>query len=80
MPHRDRESHLTTWLSHLHPILQRQQLDYIIIVVQQEDKHDFNRAALLNVGFKEAAKIDNYDCFVFHDVDLVPEDDRNVYR
>jgi len=80
IPFRDREPHLGVWLSHLHPILQRQQLDYIVMVVEQVDGAPFNRAALMNVGYTEASKLGHYDCFVFHDVDLVPEDDRNVYR
>lgn len=39
----------------------------------------FNRAMLMNIGFVEALKLYNYDCFVFHDIDLIPEDDRNLY-
>ena len=34
---------------------------------------------LLNVGFVEALKFYNFDCFVFHDVDHIPENDRNYY-
>ena len=33
----------------------------------------------MNIGYKEAMKDYGWDCFVFHDVDLVPEDDRNLY-
>lgn len=39
----------------------------------------FNRAKLLNVGYLEALKDYSWDCFIFHDVDLVPENDHNLY-
>ena len=32
------------------------------------------------MGAVEAGKDRAWDCFVFHDVDLLPEDDRNLYR
>ncbi len=34
----------------------------------------------MNIGFKEALQDDDFDCVVFHDVDLLPEDDRLLYR
>ncbi|KAH9514652.1 hypothetical protein Btru_023201 [Bulinus truncatus] len=40
----------------------------------------FNRGALLNIGFLEAEKRGNFDCYIFHDVDLIPLSDRNIYR
>ncbi|KAJ9581817.1 hypothetical protein L9F63_003886 [Diploptera punctata] len=79
VPYRDRAQHLSTLLLNLHPLLQRQQLDYGIYVVEQAGDGPFNRAMLMNVGFVEALKLYNYDCFIFHDVDLLPEDDRNLY-
>ncbi|KFZ66490.1 Beta-1,4-galactosyltransferase 4, partial [Podiceps cristatus] len=79
IPHRNREKHLLYLLEHLHPFLQRQQLDYGIYVIHQADSAKFNRAKLLNVGYLEALKEANWDCFIFHDVDLVPENDFNIY-
>jgi len=35
IPHRNREKHLLYLLEHLHPFLQRQQLDYGIYVIHQ---------------------------------------------
>lgn len=34
---------------------------------------------LFNVGFQEAMKDLDWDCLVFHDVDHIPENDRNYY-
>ncbi|XP_033986592.1 LOW QUALITY PROTEIN: beta-1,4-galactosyltransferase 1-like [Trematomus bernacchii] len=80
IPFRNREEHLKFWLYYLHPILQRQQLDYGVYVVNQDGEGTFNRAKLMNVGYAEALKDYDYDCFVFSDVDLIPMDDRNTYR
>ncbi|XP_007116252.2 beta-1,4-galactosyltransferase 1 isoform X1 [Physeter macrocephalus] len=80
IPFRNRQEHLKYWLYYLHPILQRQQLDYGIYVINQAGESMFNRAKLLNVGFKEALKDYDYNCFVFSDVDLIPMNDHNTYR
>ncbi|KAL2089106.1 hypothetical protein ACEWY4_016005 [Coilia grayii] len=80
IPFRNREEHLKYWLYYLHPILRRQQLDYGVYVINQAGEETFNRAKLLNVGYVEALKEYDYDCFVFSDVDLIPMDDRNTYR
>ncbi|XP_076869623.1 beta-1,4-galactosyltransferase 1-like isoform X2 [Brachyhypopomus gauderio] len=80
IPFRHREQHLKYWLNYLHPILQRQQLDYGIYVIEQDGEGTFNRAKLMNVGYAEALKEYDYDCFVFSDVDIIPMDDRNTYR
>jgi len=45
----------------------------------------FNRGSLLNIGFVEARRLaaedagGSIDCFIFHDVDLLPEDRYNFY-
>ncbi|XP_072231381.1 beta-1,4-galactosyltransferase 4 [Leuresthes tenuis] len=79
IPHRSREKHLLYLLHHLHPFLQRQQLHYAIYVIQQAGDATFNRAKLLNIGYLEALKDYGWECFIFHDVDLVPENDHNLY-
>lgn len=79
VPYRDREQHLRILLHNLHSFLTKQQLDYAIIVVEQVANQTFNRAKLMNVGFVEGMKLYPWECFIFHDVDLLPEDDRNFY-
>ncbi len=81
VPYRNRVHMLAIFLNHMHPFLIKQNIDYGIYLV--EPKHDlkFNRGLLLNIGFTESLKLsDNYwRCFIFHDVDLLPEDERNYY-
>ncbi|XP_076987018.1 beta-1,4-galactosyltransferase 3-like isoform X3 [Tamandua tetradactyla] len=79
VPHYGQAQHLQHFLFHLHPFLQRQQLHYDIYVVNQVKNTAFNRGRLRNVGFWEAMKEEYWDCIFFHDVDLLPEDDRNLY-
>ncbi|XP_066925565.1 beta-1,4-N-acetylgalactosaminyltransferase bre-4-like [Clytia hemisphaerica] len=76
IPFRNREQHLPVMLRQLHAVLRHQQIHYRIFVIEQSDEHPFNRGKIRNIGFKEALRYFPYTCFVFHDVDLVPENDR----
>ncbi|XP_055349117.1 beta-1,4-N-acetylgalactosaminyltransferase bre-4-like [Paramacrobiotus metropolitanus] len=66
-------------LRNLHPVLQRQQLEYTIFVVEQSGTGVFNKGILFNAAYMEINATRRFDCFVFHDVDVYPEDDRNSY-
>jgi len=79
VPYRDREPHLRAFLLNIHRFLQRQQVMYGVYVVEQTGNTPFNRAMLMNVGAAEAVRQQAWQCFIFHDVDLLPEDDRNLY-
>ncbi|KAF3817385.1 hypothetical protein GH733_012676 [Mirounga leonina] len=79
IPFRNRHEHLPVLLRHLIPMLQRQRLRFAVYVVEQVGTQPFNRAMLFNVGFQEAMKDLDWDCLIFHDVDHIPESDRNYY-
>ncbi|XP_013774563.1 beta-1,4-N-acetylgalactosaminyltransferase bre-4-like [Limulus polyphemus] len=79
IPFRDRHEHLMILLYHLHPLLQQQLLNYKIYVVEQYGNGTFNKGVLMNAGVRESLKEAAYHCYVFHDVDMIPEDDRNMY-
>nr|XP_013039020.1 beta-1,4-galactosyltransferase 3 [Anser cygnoides] len=75
----NQEKYLHHLLYYIHPFLQRQQLSYRIYLIQQVGNGTFNRAKLLNIGVREALKDEDWDCLLLHDVDLVPENDYNLY-
>ncbi|CAJ0957922.1 unnamed protein product [Ranitomeya imitator] len=79
IPFRNRHEHLPIFFRHLIPMLQRQHLEFSFYVIEQAGTQTFNRAMLFNVGFKEAMKDRKWDCVIFHDVDHIPENDRNYY-
>ncbi|KAL0281041.1 UNVERIFIED_CONTAM: hypothetical protein PYX00_002156 [Menopon gallinae] len=79
IPYMDRWRHLTTLLNYLHPFLKRQRIRHKIYVVEQYGNETFNKGSIMNAGFIEAMKDEIYHCFIFHDVDLIPENDQNMY-
>jgi len=82
IPYRNRSSHLAHFLEIMHPILQRQRLQYTIVVVNQTGEDPFLRGLMLNVGFLEALSHLPFrpDCFFLHDVDHIPERQGMVYQ
>ena len=51
----------------------------VCVCVLQHGSLTFNKGRIMNAAFKEALKMYDFQCVVFHDVDLIPEDDRNMY-
>ena len=73
--------HLRQFLFHIHPILARQELSYGIYVIEPVGNITFNRGLLFNAGFIESNKEsgNKWQCHAYHDVDLLPEDDRTLF-
>ncbi|BFZ13998.1 hypothetical protein BsWGS_17037 [Bradybaena similaris] len=80
IPFSNRLPHLHTLIRNLLPILDAQRVDATFFVIEQLAPAMFNRAALHNIGFLESQRMGAFDCYIFHDVDLVPMDDRILYR
>ncbi|XP_063602949.1 beta-1,4-galactosyltransferase 4-like [Penaeus indicus] len=76
---RNREAMLGPFLYRMHPFLQQQFLNYTIYLVEQTPEENFNQAKMYNVGFVRARAEGPWDCYVFHDVDCLPENDQNLY-
>lgn len=69
VPFRDRETHLDKFMSHMKTFLDNQKIPFHIFVIEQKNSLPFNKAKLLNIGFKET---EHYDYFCFHDIDMLP--------
>ena len=64
IPYRDREYHLRVLLNRLHPMLQRQHIEYQIFLANQAGEGAFARGRLCNIAFLEALKLHNFDCVI----------------
>ncbi len=68
------------FLLYLHPPFRKNtRVHAILLWVLQNSPMTFNKGSLFNAGIKEIRKLETFDCFVFQDVDMIPEDDRNLY-
>ncbi|XP_032519033.1 beta-1,4-N-acetylgalactosaminyltransferase bre-4-like [Danaus plexippus] len=79
VPYRNRKENLAAFITNMHPFLMKQKLEYRIFIVEQKGTDFFNRGRLFNAGYLEVRKFGNWKCVVFHDVDLLPLDDRILY-
>ncbi|CAF1032515.1 unnamed protein product [Brachionus calyciflorus] len=81
VPYRNRRKNLHIFLLYMHKFLTNQNIDYGIYLVEPLEYLTFNRALLINIGYLEALKEDEkIDCFIFHDVDMLPENTKNIYE
>lgn len=73
IPYRDRQEHLAKFIDNLSQ-LEINAENVHIFIIEQGDKKKFNRGLLLNIGYKLIEK-QNFDVIIFHDVDLLPQQD-----
>lgn len=92
VPYRDlhveqkRAAHLRDFVPHMIKFLNKQKSAglvsdfHVYIIEQSDDGRKFNRGKLLNIGFDLAKKSGRkHDVFIFHDVDLLPQDDLGAW-
>ena len=79
IPYRNRLKNLELLMRNLHPFLVRQSIAYQIFVLEPLSELGFNKGILMNAGFLEALLEDDFQCIMFHDVDIIPENDKNIY-
>jgi hypothetical protein len=71
VPYRNRYDQLISFKSAITNYLKSKNIDFELIIVEQDDSKLFNRGKLLNIGFKQAKKL-KCDYIAFHDVDMLP--------
>lgn len=73
------ENELPIFLKNMHSFLMNQPIEYGIFIIEQIPGQQLNRGTLFNIGYAEAIKIKPWDCFVFHDINLIPTNFQNSY-
>jgi hypothetical protein len=73
VPYRNRKSHLKTFKKNITDYLNKKNIPFELIIVEQVDRNPFNRGKLLNIGVIEAERLE-CDYVVLHDVDMLPVD------
>jgi hypothetical protein len=73
VPYRNRYTHLDKFTKHITEYLENKDINYKVIIVEQDDAKLFNRGMLLNIGYQYAKKM-RCDYVVFHDIDMLPID------
>lgn len=69
VPYRDRENHLKEFAPYITETLDKRNIPYKLVIVEQNQGKLFNRGLLCNIGFSLYHK--DYDYVCFHDVDMI---------
>lgn len=83
VPYRDRLKHLVTFIPHMNKYLRHLEIDYSIIVSEQDDVKDFNKGILVNAAVKYISlnKKDSDQIYLcIHDINILPIKATNYYR
>lgn len=83
VPYFNRENNLIDLLTNLHSFLQRQFLNYKIVVAEQLNTNNgFNKGRIYNTAIDYIIREWGFkvNCLILHDVDLIPESDFNIYE
>ena len=72
-PYRNRYAQLIRFKQSIKEYLKDTDIDYVLIIVEQDNATAFNRGKLLNIGALRAKEL-GCDYIVFHDIDMLPED------
>ena len=78
IPYRNRKEHLDEFITRVVPIFQKVLKSFKVVVIEQAEGKLFNRGAMKNIAAKIAFD-DGCDYIVWHDIDMVPEDDSCDY-
>ena len=78
VPYRNREEHMSKFVPHVSKFLEERGIEHTIYLAHQCDDKLFNRGLMKNIAAKYAFD-DGCDYIVWHDIDMVPEDDSCDY-
>ena len=73
IPYRNRKSHLEQFIHHFNSLLIPKGYKMDVFIIEQNNDDKFNRGLLLNIGYLLGNKRMPYDRYIFHDVDLYPD-------
>ena len=78
VPYRNREEHMNIFVPHVSKFLEERGIEHTIYLAHQCDDKLFNRGLMKNIAAKHAFD-DGCDYIVWHDIDMVPEDESCDY-
>ena len=78
VPYRNREEHMNIFVPHISKFLDERGIEHTIYLAHQCDEKLFNRGLMKNIAAKHAFD-DGCDYIVWHDIDMVPENESCDY-